>query len=153
MTASLASPQVQDFEAMPPSEISLPSLGAGSSQQSEAWGTPSFKGCRFCRRDRSAANPIIACRASRPTLQFKSDRHQECLPCCGKLRRGNANLITAEQRAAFAKKLAEDDVAYSNHMEELGEYEAGLNARAEKAATSGKKRRFAEATRVFGWRS
>ena len=107
------------------SGLSLPSVATVSSQ-SPHWGTSSFKGCRFCRRDRTYPNPIVAARATKPFLQFKSERHFDCLLCLGKIRRCNCNLVNAEHLKAFAQKLSTDDDAYNAHMGELCEYESSL---------------------------
>ncbi|CAE7282680.1 unnamed protein product [Symbiodinium sp. CCMP2592] len=112
------------------SGLSLPSVASVAvtsvSIQSPHWGTNSFKGCRFCRRDRTCANPIVVARATKPFLQFKSERHFDCLLCLGKIRRSNGSVVTSEQHKGFANKLATDEDAYNTHMTELAEYEASL---------------------------
>ena len=113
---------VRQLSSMPASESAL-SLPPSHASQSSLWGTSTFKGCRYCRRDRTHPNPVVASREEKPTLQFKSDRHSECLPCCGKIRRCNPTLSTSESRASYAKKLQDCDQSYLQHMNELADYE------------------------------
>ena len=112
-------------------------LSCSHASQSSLWGTPSFKGCRYCRRDRTFPNPVVQARDDKPHLQFKSDRHSECLPCIGKMRRCNPTFSTSEQKTSFAKKLAEDDSSYIQHMGELAAYEEKLQQPVKKRRTSG----------------
>ena len=97
------------------------SLGRAS-EGSDLWGAPNFRGCKYCRRARTHPNPFEAV-TGKPHLQFRSERHQECLPCTGKLWKSNPELVTTEDRSKFAKKLSENEAEYSTHMEAVGLYE------------------------------
>lgn len=81
---------------------------------------------------------MTAMRDEKPLLQFKSERHAECLPCCGKLRRCNPDLSASDAKAAYAKKLAEDDESYLLHMSDLEAYEESIKSNpSKKRRTSG----------------
>lgn len=104
------------------SALSLPSHAS----QSSKWGSTGFKGCRYCRRDRSFPNPVVEARPEKPHLQFKSDRHAECWLCTGKLRRCNPDLSTSEAKSQYAKRLADDETSYLKHMTDLEAYEGSV---------------------------
>ena len=91
----------------------------GKSMASETWGNPGFRGCNFCRRPRSTPNPFLGFFPSKPLLQFRSDRHAECLPCGAKLRKKNAEISTAEQKATYARSLSQNEELYKEHMADL----------------------------------
>ena len=103
---------------------SLPdSLSLVAQYQSAHWGTCNFKGCRFCRRDRNFDNPDFKKRAAKPLLQFRSERHPECLPCLGTIRKVHPIKNSTEGRNAYAKELASNEVAYETYVSEVSEYE------------------------------
>ena len=121
----------------PDAVMSLPSE---RSSQCPNWGTPQFRGCKFCRRSRTCPNPLACIRASKPLLQFRSERHGECLPCVGSIRTSHKTIQNAEQHAAYAKKLQEDDAAYEQHMLEVSDYEAKLEGRSQSKNASRKRK-------------
>ena len=118
---------------------SAPSLlsEGGRSLASETFGNAAFKGCRFCRRPRSAGNPFAKWYPAKQLLQFRSDRHNECLPCLATLRRKHPS-FTSEQRAGLAKQLATDDASYENHMSDVTTYEQNHAATLEKRQKDGR---------------
>lgn len=72
---------------------------------------------------------MVHARDDKPTLQFKSDRHSDCLPCIGKIRKVNPQVSSSsESRNAYAKRLSEDDATYLEHMTDLGTYEETLQS-------------------------
>ena len=87
------------------------------------WGTPQFKGCKFCRRSREHSNPAVHVRADRPFLPFRSDRHPECLPCMSKMRKHNPALKSSHDKNVYAEKLTTCAQAYEDHVDVLLEHE------------------------------
>ncbi|CAE7670348.1 unnamed protein product [Symbiodinium sp. CCMP2592] len=66
---------------------------------------------------------MVSMRDTKPHLQFRSERHAECLPCIGSIRTSHKTIQTSEQRGAYAKKLAECESSYEEHMNEVADYE------------------------------
>ena len=90
---------------------------------SDVWGNAQFKGCKFCRRPRSHPNPFEGI-TGKAFLQFRSERHQECLPCNGTMRKSHPDMVTADDKAKFAKRLSEDQDEYAAHMKHVSSYES-----------------------------
>ena len=122
----------------PASEASSQADSLARSLASETFGNPGFKGCRWCRRPRSAANPYAEVSPQKPLLPFRSERHNECLPCTGKLRRKNPDLTSSDAKSTYAKKLASDEKAYKEHMKDLAAHEQDHLQTLRKRQASGK---------------
>lgn len=56
-------------------------------------------------------------------MQFRSERHPECLPCLGKIRKNDPLMNTALGRNDYAKKCKDDETFYNSHMDGLAAYE------------------------------
>ena len=97
----------------------MASICSSNFSQSPAWGSANFKGCRFCRRDRSYPNPDRSQVQEKPFLPFRSERHPECLACLAKLRKTRPLSNTAAGKNELAKKCKEDEAIYEQHIEGL----------------------------------
>ena len=93
-------------------------------QPAEQWGNPAFRGCRACRRPRTAPNPF-GDHESRPCLAFKSDRHNFCLVCVGVFKKKDPELMSnTDKRTKYVKELGENEEAYEGHKRDVERYEA-----------------------------
>ena len=103
------------------SELSLPPAPGG--EGSDDFKSPSFKGCRFCRRPRTFPNPYQSVCPDRPCLPFKSERHCECNTCTCVIRSNRPDIKTKEQKDKLQKELADDDEKHAVHMVMVKNYE------------------------------
>ena len=99
-----------------------------ATEPGDLWGSDTFKGCKFCRRQRNHPNPVVSELEQYPTLRFRSDRHTECNICYGVQRQTNP----LRCKRKYAETMRTSDAEFQTYVETVQRYEDQINGVAPK---------------------